>query len=71
MLMSEETLSTFCQSWEQKVLGCHKGRVYAGIFTRDEYENTLRAHQQRHDEMKSDDTGIKLEKRINYIQFQR
>ena len=28
MLMSEETLSTFCQSWEQKVLGCHKGRVY-------------------------------------------
>ena len=26
-----------------------------GIVTKDEYANTLRAHQQRHDEMKSDD----------------
>ena len=25
-----------------------------GIVTKDEYANTLRAHQERHDEMKSD-----------------
>ena len=26
-----------------------------GFITKDEYANTLRAYQQRHDEMKSDD----------------
>ena len=32
-----------------------KNGYMMGICTKDEYENTLRAYQERHDEMKSDD----------------
>ena len=38
----------------KKSLDCVKQGFVNGIVTKDEYENTLRAYQQRHDEMKSD-----------------
>ena len=40
-----------------KSLNVIKDGFMKGIITKDEYANTLRAHQKRHDEMKSDDRG--------------
>ena len=40
----------FKDSLDQVKIGFMKG-----IITKDEYANTLRVYQQRHDEMKSDD----------------
>ena len=36
-------------------LGVVKKRFMEGFVAKDEYANTLRAYQQRHDEIKSDD----------------
>ena len=40
---------------DKKSLDIVKEGFKGGLITKDEYANTLRAHQQRHDEMKSDD----------------
>ena len=39
----------------KKSLDCVKQGYMKGDVTKDEYANTLRAYQQQHDEMKSDD----------------
>jgi hypothetical protein len=39
----------------KKSLDAVKHGFLNGVITKDEYENTLRAHQERHNEMKSDD----------------
>ena len=44
---------------DNKSLNVVKGGFMRGFVTKDEYANTLRAYQQRHDEMKSV-TGTKL-----------
>ena len=62
----EETAGSFYRAKKHLILAAkagHKksldavkdGLFMCGMITKDEYANTLRAHQQRQDEMKSDD----------------